>query len=315
MIARHTVLKRRSAALFCAALIFICAFAQAAPRTNDFTSANTSFTKTMPSEKWSGDKPLSGDMQKDFPQMKFTPADNAAYLKEKTPNMGDSAAAKSLQAEQYSDRSKNYTTPQLPDKPSDKFYKSPNNPNFENSDKNLSKEYLGKIDVDQRNQNNKLLREAVGNMQTNSLRDINKFFSGKNGEDSGIIPVTTAGSQINKDSVPPEDGILQTLGLSSDKNVGRPAISLNKSQAFGGIKPARKEEAQPQNPQPQSAAPRPPAALEYVSAPSQQTNAQGASNVKTVAEQTVENKSKTGFLGLPKDMSGKTTIKVQVKDP
>ncbi len=325
-------MQKRTLGIFVVA--FVAAFAAnrdafcAGPRSNDFTQSNLTLKKDdIEKKRWNPEE-LPSDWTKQFEKKSFKTDADASREQNKRANMGEGLEAKSLSGNKNDLGGRQYILPQQGEDLSGRKWISPENTTLpRNLDRNLNKEYSGSIDFNQKNLSkiNKQYVERMEEIQENTMRELNKFFSRDDFSDGGV-PITKAGSQDGA-FAPKTDSLLDTLGLTSSSDVGRPTIRLDRSGAFGAFTGRRKASADYDSGSGEVSA-RSPAMRNIGSGiPSrQQANvpaaASGAARAKQpvddgkvkIAEKKVDTRNYKGsFFGLPKELqSGEAKIEVKV---
>ncbi len=208
----------------------------AGPRSNDFTQSNITLKKDeMEKKKWTPET-LNQDWTKQFEKKSFKTDADASSITNRKANLGEGLEAKEMLKSGNDLSGRQYVVPQYGETLSDKKWVAPENSALpRNLDRTLNKEYSGSIDFSQKNLSdiNKQYVERMGEIQENTMRELNKFFSRDDFQDGGV-PITKAGSQDNA-MTPKTDSLLDMIGLGSSTDVGRPTIQLDKSGAFGAF--------------------------------------------------------------------------------
>lgn len=330
---------RRFAASFlplvAAAAIALPALSFGQVKNNDFTRSNMSFDRKYHTDRSRMDGQKSRFQDQSF-EMKtydrtgpYRDAQKRAWLSER-----DNAGY--MSGERYRGNGKSFD--RIPDyKPKrETWYQAENPLGIKNSDKNLTKEYKGRLDASKKymEEYQDYLKENYAEMVGRSMQDINKYnFRSSHSLDPGI-PTSVAGEQLHE---PDEGGVLDFLLNPGRKRIERPPVSLNGPRRADGIKPEGavihkrdldlldispiNQPANPQAAQPQRPAENPGrnAAVQAPSAPSGTAPAPRSPAPERRAASPAPNKTgkpaQFDFMKVPEDLKiGDPVIKVEVKD-
>lgn len=188
------------------AMIGVCAVdAYAAVGTNDFTRANTTFTKRRFEQAKEGnpfDNRRFREMDKKFDKKTFDNIPDVSHLQDKRAYFGENLQGESLTEKLYYDNKKEKLgLAEYKGKTKDDLWAdSDKKLHLDNSDRNLSKKYVGKIDTEKRNMpHQEYLKDQYSEIMEMSMREINKYFFRSSHSDEGGIETFKAGGGSNAD--------------------------------------------------------------------------------------------------------------------
>jgi len=301
-----------------AALLFGSQSLLFAVRPNDFTRSNNSFNKKYSSEKNSlNDKRANLQERGNLEKMKFVTPDNADYLRNQKAYTPDNYNADNLSKERDSRSKMKYDrVPEYAGK-TDDWSKSHTELKLDNTDRDLSKKYLGKIDTAKRDlYDQQYLRDHYAEMLELSMQDINKFyFRASHSSDAGI-PTQVAGEQIGNPDGEDSASILDFL--SKERKIERPTVSLKgpKRQSQDDTSGrGRIPVTQPQDLPKGTNKVMSPSVNKTADTQQPQTNSQKQRSKVAAYEELSPEKAKSfEFMKLPEEMRGETVIKVEVQE-
>ena len=185
---------------------------------------------------------------------------------------------------------------------------------MENTDRNLSKKYLGKIDVNKRDTKyQEYLRDQYSELMEMSMREINKFYFRESHSADPGIPISTAGGALRDN----EESFWDFL--SPNKKIGRGRVFVRKLKldSSGNVVDFDAPDSPPTISKPASSPASPAAAPRTKSsAPNKNVSPQRYRGEVRSMERVDENIGRQfDILNVPESMrSGSPTIRVEVKD-
>lgn len=295
------------------AVLFMSASYSLAVRSNDFTKANTKFTGKLENQESTIDMSKTPNLKNEnLEQKKFVSPNDASSLIEKRANFSEDLTADKLSKERYFDYKKEFTVKEYEGK-TDSWEHSGKSALLKNKDRNLTKDYSGRIDFEKRNPYQRdvdFIKERYGDMMEQSMQDINKYFFRSSRSSEAGIDVQVAGGELKEE----DDGISFFDFLSGNKKISRPRVTIEGPADTGDI--SQNPKASPTSQAPVSKKTILPPVVKNSNVTSVNYKNQ---NLRTTEEKTVDidvGKANTyQMLYLPENMrAGKATIKVQVKE-
>lgn len=283
----------------------LCCLAQ---KHNDFTKASTSYSRKYQTEesRFGGQKS----------RMQDTALGKKSYYdSQKSSALGGKESYWSNKEAMYNssnlapDASKNFSAPEFKGDLG-KWYRSGTKANFVNGDRNLSKVYKGRIDMNKRNvEYQAFIDKYYGNLVDRSMEDFNKFYSRASTEDSTYVK--RAGAQLSGED---EDGFFDFL--TSDTKIKRKAVKFTGVERNMNTANMQKKQTPPVDTMPSTGMQKPPPVMPSAPQVKPQPNQMKTSSSNEAKEVIIDNEQakKYHFLKAPDQYRSKATIKVQVKE-
>lgn len=283
---------------------------------NDFTRANSTFTKRRFEESkmsaMQGRK--ARDSEKKVEKKPYEGGGNVSYLRDMKPHVDEGLSGEGMSRQRAPGNREDFEIPEYSGKTKRDLWGGADTPlELENTDRNLSKKYLGKIDVNRRDTKyQEFLRDQYAELMEMSMREINKFYFRESHSDDPGITISKAGGSLREN----DNSFWEFLSPNHDVGRGRVFIKkfkLGQSETASAPKsedspaPAR---AVPANFTP-AQSPMAPAQRRPVTVPQQA----GRGELRSV--ETVDDSIGRQFdlLRVPDSLrTGRPTIKVEVKE-
>lgn len=282
---------------------------------NDFTRANSTFMKRRFEESkmsaMQGRK--ARDADKKVEKKTFEDIGDVSYLREMKPHVEEGLPGAEMSGQRAPGNREDFAVPEYSGKTRRDLWGGADVPlALENTDRNLSKKYLGKIDVNKRDTKyQEFLRDQYAELMEMSMREINKFYFRESRSDEPGITISKAGGKLREN-----DGSFWDF-LSPNQHIDRGRVFVKKARLGNSVTAAPPAEDTP------SAARAVPANFtpaQSPMAPAQRRPAaipQQTSRGELRAVETVDDDIGKQFdlLRVPDSLrTGRPTIKVEVKE-
>lgn len=312
--------------LFAYSLFFLSAsafFADAyAVLNNDFTRANTTFTNRRYRDSKTSDMNdrRFRDSGKMLEQKQYENIGDVSYLRERKPRFEEGLPAEDMAKRRARGDGEMFGgIPEYAGKTKDDMWSGANVPlGIKNADRDLTKVYEGKIDVNRRATDyQELLNDYYSDVMEMSMREINKYYFRESHSDDPGIPTTQAGGGLRGDESSFWDF------LSRDQNLGRGKVSIKKFKLDkdGAGSGAAASDTSAEVAEAVSAAPAPASGQSAVSAAQRQSQSyipavhSPSGNVRSIETIDEDVGRKFQFMRVPDSLrSGDATIKVEVRE-
>lgn len=212
-------------AAFLAAAVSADAFAVL---NNDFTRANSTFMKRRFEE--SKTSAMQGrkarDADKKVEKKTFEDIGDVSYLREMKPHVEEGLPGAEMSRQRAQGNRENFDVPEYSGKTRRDLWGGADVPlALENTDRNLSKKYLGKIDVNKRDtQYQEFLRDQYAELMEMSMREINKFYFRESHSDEPGVVISQAGGKLREN-----DESFWDM-LSPNRNIDRGRVFIKKTR-------------------------------------------------------------------------------------
>lgn len=284
---------------------------------NDFTRANSTFSKRRFEE--SKMSSMQGKKARESGKMLerklYENTGDVSYLREEKPHFEEGLPGAEMSKQRAFDNKKDFVTPEYHGKTKSDLWSGADVPlAMENTDRNLSKKYLGKIDVNKRDSKyQEYLRDQYSELMEMSMREINKFYFRESHSADPGIPITTAGGALRDN----EESFWDFL--SPNKKIGRGRVFVRKLKfdSSGNIVDSDAPDSPPTISKPAASPASPTAAPRTTSsAPNKNVPPQRYRGELRSMEKVDDNIGRQfDILNVPEEMrSGSPTIRVEVKD-
>lgn len=209
---------------------------------NDFTRANSTFMKRRFEESktsaMQGRRALDAD--KKVEKKTFEDIGDVSYLRKMKPHVEEGLPGAEMSGQRAQGNRENFEIPQYSGKTGRDLWDGADVPlALENTDKNLSKKYLGKIDVNKRDtQYQEFLRDQYAELMEMSMREINKFYFRESHSDEPGVVISKAGDKLREN-----DESFWDM-LSPNRNIDRGRVFIKKTrlgQSAATVAPAEGE--------------------------------------------------------------------------
>ena len=216
---------------FAYSLLFLSAsafFADAyAVLNNDFTRANTTFTNRRYRDSKTSDMNdrRFRDSGKMLERKQYENIGDVSYLRERKPRFEEGLPAEDMAKRRARGDGEMFGgIPEYAGKTKDDIWSGANVPlGIKNTDRDLTKAYEGKIDVNRRvTDYQELINDYYSDVMEMSMREINKYYFRESHSDEPGIPTSRAGGGLRGDESSFWDF------LSRDQNLGRGKVSIKK---------------------------------------------------------------------------------------
>lgn len=143
------------------------------------------------------------DADKKVEKKTFEDIGDVSYLREMKPHVEEGLPGAEMSRQRTRGNRENFDVPEYSGKTRRDLWDGADVPlALENTDRNLSKKYLGKIDVNKRDtQYQEFLRDQYAELMEMSMREINKFYFRESHSDEPGVVISQAGANCAKTTI------------------------------------------------------------------------------------------------------------------